>query len=78
MRDMKEFGQLITKKRKQAGLTQNQFAEKLGITPQAVSKWENGVGYPDVTLFPMIAEILGMSIEELFLDRGRVSGTRPP
>ena len=43
MRDMKEFGQLITKKRKQAGLTQNQFAEKLGITPQAVSKWENGV-----------------------------------
>ena len=74
MRDMKEFGQLISKKRKQAGLTQNQFAEKLGITPQAVSKWENGVGYPDVTLFPMIAEILGMSIEELFLDRGRVSG----
>ena len=72
MRDIKEFGQHIAMKRKQAGLTQNQFAERLGITPQAVSKWENGIGYPDVTLFPEIAEILKISIDELFLDKVNV------
>ena len=38
----------------------------LGITPQAISKWENGVGYPDVTLFPDIARSLDVSLEMLF------------
>ncbi|MBQ8623969.1 MAG: helix-turn-helix transcriptional regulator [Oscillospiraceae bacterium] len=40
---MKEFGELIASKRKELGYTQEAFAGKLGITPQAVSKWENGV-----------------------------------
>ena len=47
-------------------MTQEAFAVKLRITPQAVSKWENGLGYPDVTLFPEIAEILNIPIGRLF------------
>ena len=43
MLNMKEFGSLISVNRKKANLTQEAFAAKLGITPQAVSKWENGV-----------------------------------
>lgn len=66
MLSMKEFGELITTKRKEFGYTQETFAGKLGITPQAVSKWENGIGYPDITLFPAIADVFNMSIDELF------------
>ena len=58
MLNMKEFGSLISVNRKKANLTQEAFAAKLGITPQAVSKWENGVGYPDITLVPAISDIL--------------------
>ena len=42
MSNMKNFKSIITEERKKAGLTQEAFAQKLGITPQAVSKWENG------------------------------------
>lgn len=66
MLSMKEFGELIATKRKEFGYTQEAFASKLGITPQAVSKWENGIGYPDITLFPAIADVFEMSIDELF------------
>lgn len=66
MLDMDKFGQLIMDKRKKAGLTQESFAARLGITPQAVSKWENGLTYPDVTLFPQIAQILDLPIATLF------------
>ncbi len=41
MNNMKDMGKVISEKRKQAGLTQEAFAAQLGITPQAVSKWEN-------------------------------------
>ena len=63
---MKNFANIISQKRKELGLTQDALAEKLGITPQAVSKWENGVGLPDVTLFPAIACALDVSTDELF------------
>lgn len=66
MLSMKELGELISHKRKSLGLTQDALAEKLGITPQAVSKWENGVGYPDITLFPAIAQVFNMTTDELF------------
>lgn len=66
MLSMREFGELIATKRKEFGYTQETFAGKLGITPQAVSKWENGVGYPDISLFPAIADVFDMSIDELF------------
>ena len=66
MLNNKEFGALIAARRREVGLTQDTFAAMLGITPQAISKWENGVGYPDVTLFPLIARALGISLDELF------------
>lgn len=52
--------------RKESGLTQNQFAEQLGVTYQAVSKWENGKSAPDVGLLPKIADIFACSLDELF------------
>ena len=63
---MKDFAKIITEQRKQKKMTQEELANLLGITPQAVSKWENGVGLPDVTLFPSIAEALDISLEKLF------------
>lgn len=56
----------IKQLRLHAGLTQDQLAGKLGISPQAVSKWENGIALPDITLLPALAGELGVSIDELF------------
>ena len=66
MNQMENFRYIIAEERKRNGLTQEALATRLGITPQAISKWENGVGYPDVTLFPVIAEVLGISVARLF------------
>ena len=66
MNQMEHFRYIIAEERKRKGLTQEALATRLGITPQAISKWENGVGYPDVTLFPVIAEVLGISVARLF------------
>lgn len=66
MAGIEDFGMIVLEARRRAGMTQEAFAGKLGITPQAVSKWENGLGYPDVTLFPEIAEILDIPIGRLF------------
>lgn len=52
--------------RKQSGLTQEELAKKLGVTFQAVSKWENAKATPDIFLLPMIAEIFNCSINQLF------------
>lgn len=61
-----ELGQKIRQLRYKAGLTQEQLAEKTGVSAQAVSKWENTAAMPDITLLPLIAEIFGTSIDELF------------
>ena len=60
------MGVRIGELRKARGMTQQALAEALGISGQAVSKWESGLGYPDITLLPAIAETLGVSIEVLF------------
>ena len=61
-----ELGKKIRQLRFKAGLTQEQLAEKLGIGAQSVSKWENAVAMPDITLLPILAEIFGVSIDDLF------------
>ena len=61
-----EMGKKIRQLRFKAGLTQEQLADRLGIGPQSVSKWENAVAMPDITLLPLIAEIFGVSIDDLF------------
>lgn len=63
--DAKQTGNIISKKRKELGLTQIQLAEKLNVSNRAVSKWENGDGFPDITSLPAIAEALGITIDEL-------------
>ena len=61
-----ELGKKIRQLRFKAGLTQEQLGEKLGIGAQAVSKWENAVAMPDISLLPSLAETFGVSIDELF------------
>lgn len=51
--------------RKAAGLTQEALAEKLHLTGQAVSRWETGDGYPEITLLPILADLLGVTVDEL-------------
>ena len=61
-----ELGKKIRQLRFKAGLTQEQLTEKLGIGAQSVSKWENQVAMPDITALPLLAEIFGVQIDDLF------------
>lgn len=60
------IGERISAARKVAGITQEELAAKLTITPQAISKWERGTGLPDISVLPELAEALGISVGELF------------
>ena len=59
------MGEIISTLRKEKGMTQKDIADKLGITDKAVSKWERDVAFPDTATIPKLAEILGVSVEEL-------------
>lgn len=59
------LGNNISEKRKAKGMTQEELAANLGVSPQAVSKWENNLSCPDISLLPAIAKIFGMSVDEL-------------
>ena len=61
-----ELGKRIRQLRFKAGLTQEQLAEKLGIGAQSVSKWENAAAMPDITTLPLLAEVFGVTIDDLF------------
>ena len=67
MQDKKSFGEFILQKRKEQNLTQKDFAESLFITESAVSKWERGISYPDITLIRKICDILKVNEHELFV-----------
>ena len=60
------IGSNIAKFRKEKGLTQNELGERLGVTNQAISKWETETSMPDVMLLPEIAKTLGVSLEMLY------------
>ena len=60
------FAEIIVNRRKSLGLTQEGLAQKLGVTNQAVSKWESGQSCPDLALLPRIADLFGITIDELF------------
>ena len=64
------LGKRIAAARKRLGMTQDQLAEQLGITAQAVSKWENDLSCPDITILPKLADIFDLTIDEL-LGRAR-------
>ena len=59
------IGKNIQNKRKAMGLTQDQLATALGVSIAAVSKWETGGAYPDITLLAPIARLLGITVDEL-------------
>ena len=61
----KTLGTMISELRKQHGMTQLELAEKMGVTDKAVSKWERDLSCPDINSIPNLAEILGVSVEEL-------------
>jgi len=61
----KTLGTMIAELRKQHGMTQLDLAEKMGVTDKAVSKWERDLSCPDINSLPKLAEILGVSVDEL-------------
>ncbi len=62
---MNDFGRRLALARKEQGMTQEQLAARLGVTPQAVSKWERGNGYPDLDLLFSLCEIAKCSSDYL-------------
>ena len=60
------IGSKIKELRKQRGITQEQLADSIGVSFQAVSKWENNIALPDITLAPVLANYFGVSMDELF------------
>lgn len=62
---MNHIGEIIKCKRKKRMLTQGELATLLNVTPQAVSRWEMGVSYPDIAMIPLISEALYVSADEL-------------
>ena len=67
-----QIGETIRAMRRRCGFTQEELAAQLAVTPQAVSKWENGSGMPDITLIVPLAQIFGISTDTLL---GVVSAT---
>lgn len=65
MMDGKEIGTLLSKLRKERKMTQKEVAERLSVSPQAVSKWERGNGCPDVGLLSAISDLFGVAVERL-------------
>lgn len=68
----KELGLTLAALRKKHGLTQAALAERLHVSDKTVSKWESGLGFPEVTQFPAIAEIFGVTVD--YLMTGRLRG----
>lgn len=56
---------MIASLRKENGMTQLELAEKMGVTDKAVSKWERDLSCPDINSIPQLAELLGVSVDEL-------------
>jgi transcriptional regulator with XRE-family HTH domain len=61
----KTTGEIISSKRREKEMTQKELAERLNITDKAVSKWERNIALPDISTLPKLADVLGVSIEEL-------------
>ena len=59
------MGDMISTLRKEKGMTQKDLADRLSITDKAVSKWERNLAFPDTATIPGLAELLGISVEEL-------------
>lgn len=65
--DCSKVGKLILGLRKEKGMTQRQLADAMNISDKAISKWERGLGCPDVSLLRELSEVLGVNIEQILL-----------
>lgn len=65
--NQEKIGKFIAEKRKEKKLTQEQLAEKLNISKNAVSKWERGLNLPDVSIMQDLCKILNITLNELFI-----------
>lgn len=63
--DNRQVGNFIAGLRKSKSMTQKELAEKLGVTDKAVSKWERGLGYPDISILPSLADVFAVTVEEI-------------
>jgi len=63
--EFRRMSQFILELRKEKKLTQKELGTRLGVTDKAVSKWERGISYPDISLIPKLANILGVTTSEL-------------
>ena len=68
-----QIGENIRKYRKAKNMTQEEMAKRLGVTPPAVNKWENGVSYPDITLLAPVARLLDISLDTLLSFQGELT-----
>lgn len=75
--DQEKIGSFIREIRKEKGLTQEQLAEKVGVSQRSVSRWETGKTLPDYSLLPVICEVLQVNIAEL-LNAERIAGEQVP
>lgn len=72
--DAQQFGTFIADLRRERGMTQAQLAERLRVTDKAVSRWERGLGFPDINTLEPLAQALGLGIDELMrTERNRTS-----
>lgn len=74
--DKERTGQLITELRKEKGLTQKELADALNVTDKAVSKWERGLSFPDISMLEPISDTLDISILELLAGERKQTLTR--
>ena len=58
--DAKKTGTYLAELRRTRGMTQQEAADRLGVSNKTVSKWENGAGLPDITVLPALAELYGV------------------
>ena len=65
MKNKIRIGECILNYRKHHGITQSEFGELLGVSTQAVSKWERELCYPDIFLLADISNLIGVSVDEL-------------
>ncbi len=75
---MNEFGNFLSSLRKRKGMTQQELADKLGVTNKAISKWETGEAFPDTALLVPLADIFGITVDELLRGRQAEPETAPP
>jgi len=71
--DNKRIGKLISELRKKKGLTQQELGDKVGVGFRAVSKWENGVTLPDISIISELSKVLGINVDQLLCPAGYYS-----